>query len=89
MAGEIVEGKRTMITRVGHANFELPNGHEITPVRDRRGAVESVTLRWGDHRSVFFATADEEDDVVVVHLRGLVGSTGYMRGELPYRFPDD
>jgi hypothetical protein len=97
MTGEIVAGKRTVIARDGHEDFELPAGHEISLSRDEQGNVNTATLRWGDHRSVFFASMDEHDDDALVRLGVLVGSTGYgVVGEgdalpevLPYPFPDD
>jgi hypothetical protein len=97
VSGEIVAGKRTVIAREGHEDFELPQGHEISVGRDQQGDVENATLRWGDHRSVFFASMEERDDEVVVRLGDLFGSTGYgtsSEGEafpeaLPYPFPND
>ena len=97
MSGEIVESKRTLIARDGHDDFELPAGHAISVGRDDQGNVETATLRWGDHRSAFFASMEEREDDVVVRLGTLMGSTGYgVSGEgsalpqvLPYPFPDD
>jgi hypothetical protein len=97
MTGEIVPGKRTIIARAGHADFDLPEGHAIRVRRDDYGNVIVASLRWGDHLSAFTATADERDDAVIVLLRDYVGSTGYgtsgsgdaLPQVLPYRFPDD
>jgi hypothetical protein len=97
MTTQIVTGKRTLIARAGHEDFELPEGHEISVGRDEQGNVERAILRWGDHRSVFYATPEEREEEVVVRLGKLVGSTGYGVSDegdalpqvLPYPFPDD
>ena len=95
MAGEIIDGKRTLIARAGHEDFELPQGHEIGVGRDNEGNVTTATLRWGDHLSAFLASMEERGDAVVVQLNTRIGSTGYATtgGELPplrpYPFPDD
>jgi hypothetical protein len=78
-------------------DFELPEGHQITVTRDEEGNVNTATLRWGDHRSVFYAEAEEGEDEVVVRLGSYFGSTGYgtvgagdaLPPVLPYPFPDD
>jgi hypothetical protein len=81
-ANMIVAGKRTVIAREGHEDFELPDGHEISVTRDAHGNVDTTSLVWGDSRSVFFASMEEREKVVVVHLGKLAGSVGY-----PYTFP--
>ena len=95
MADEIVDGKRTLIARAGHADFELPQGHEIDVGRDNDGNVTTATLRWRGHASAFLASMEERRDEVVIRLNTRIGSTGYATtgGELPpsppYPFPDE
>jgi hypothetical protein len=97
MTGEIVADKRTVIARVGHDDFELPEGDEISVTRDEQGNVNTATLRWGDSLSVFCAEADERGHEVIVRLGKYVGSTGFgtvgagdaLPEVMPYRFPDD
>jgi hypothetical protein len=97
VTGENFARKRTIIARIGHDDFELPAGHEISVTRDSDGKVNMTSLRWGDHQTVFFAEAQEERDEVIVRLGLPVGSAGYgsaggpeSAGDvMPYRFPDD
>jgi hypothetical protein len=94
MASEIIAGKRVLIAREGHKDFELPEGHELRVERDDDGNVIAAGLRFGDHRSAFLATTEEREHDVVVRLGRLVGSSDYggqgdaLRQFLPYPFAD-
>ena len=85
MAGEIVEGRRTLIERDGHEH-ELRQGHRVSL---------SVGLSTGSEGSTFAVQGVElrDDDAVVLHLGenrgnhglGTYGDRSEVRG---YQFPE-
>jgi hypothetical protein len=97
VAGELVEGKRTLIERNGK-EFELPYQHRvelIEPLDDKLGELW-VTLNTPGEGSLFSVEIEEREDSVVVHLRNELGRHGpaYWGGEQPqrirgYPFPED
>jgi hypothetical protein len=96
MAGEIVEGKATLIQRAGRRAFELPAGHTIR-LRDDLGEYgQCVELNTPGEGVYSVDRVEDLDDRVVVHVAqplGEHGPVGVGEGPMPevrgYPFMDD
>src|SRR5688572_7294267 len=78
MAGEIIEGKRTLIEHQGR-EFELPHQHtvELKEVELDEGNQTWVNLATPLEGSTFYLRdLEERDDEVVVHLGSEIGHHG-------------